>query len=62
WVQGEYVRLDRWDGYVPRDEPPNGRAGKKIAYFDHLEFHIVTEVAARVNGVMVSRPVNITMD
>ena len=51
WVPGEYVRLDRWDGYVPRDEPPNGRAGKKIAYFDHLEFHIVKEVAARVNGI-----------
>jgi peptide/nickel transport system substrate-binding protein len=51
WIQGEYIRLDRWDGYVPRDEPPNGRAGKKIAYLDHLEFHIVTEVAARVNGI-----------
>jgi peptide/nickel transport system substrate-binding protein len=51
WVQGEYVRLDRWDKYVPRKEPANGRAGKKIAYFDTLEFHIVTEVAARVNGI-----------
>jgi peptide/nickel transport system substrate-binding protein len=51
WVQGEYIRLDRWDKYVPRKEPANGRAGKQIAYFDNLEFHIVTEVAARVNGV-----------
>jgi len=51
WVQGEYVRLDRWKGYVPRNEPPNGRAGKKIAYFDHAEFHIVKEAAARINGV-----------
>jgi len=48
---GEYVRLDRWKGYVPRNEPPNGRAGKKIAYFDHAEFHIVKEAAARINGV-----------
>jgi peptide/nickel transport system substrate-binding protein len=52
WVQGEFVRLDRWDGYVPRKEPPNGRAGEKIAYFDHVEFHIMEETAARVNGVM----------
>lgn len=51
WVQGEYVSLDRWEGYVPRNEPPNGRAGKKIAYFDRAEFHIVKEEAARTNGV-----------
>ena len=51
WVQGEYVSLDRWEGYVPRNEPPNGRAGKKIAYLDHAEFHIVKEDAARINGV-----------
>jgi peptide/nickel transport system substrate-binding protein len=51
WVQGEYVRLDRYEGYVPRTEAPNGRAGKKVSYFDHVEFHIVKEVAALVNGV-----------
>jgi len=51
WVQGEYVSLDRWEGYVPRNEPPNGRAGKKIAYLDKAEFHIVKEDAARINGV-----------
>ena len=51
WVQGEYVSLARWEGYVPRNEPPNGRAGKKIAYFDRAEFHIVKEEAARTNGV-----------
>jgi peptide/nickel transport system substrate-binding protein len=51
WVQGEYIRLDRFDGYVPRKEPPNGRAGKKVSYFDHVEFHVVQEVAAAVNGV-----------
>ena len=51
WVQGEYVSLVRWEGYVPRNEPPNGRAGKKIAYFDRAEFHIVKEDAARTNGV-----------
>ena len=51
WVQGEYVRLERWDGYVPRNEPPNARAGKKVAYFDAAEFHIVKETAARIDGV-----------
>jgi len=51
WVQGEYVSLDRWEGYVPRNEPPNGRAGKKIAYLDRAQFHIVKEEAARTNGV-----------
>ena len=51
WVQGEYISLDRWEGYVPRNEPPNGRAGKKVAYLERAEFHIVKENAARTNGV-----------
>lgn len=52
-VQGEYVRLERWDGYVPRSEPANGRAGGKITYFDNVEFYIVPELQARITGVQL---------
>ena len=51
WVQGEYVEFERWEKYLPRKEEPNGKAGKKTAYIDKLQFHVVTETAARYNGV-----------
>lgn len=53
-AQGEYVRFKRWEGYIPRSEPANGRAGEKIAYFDKVEFQIVSEEQARITGIQLS--------
>jgi len=51
WEPGVYVRLDRYDGYKPREETPYNRAGRRIAYFDHVEFLTVPETEARIAGV-----------
>lgn len=51
WREGQHVRLARFDGFVPRDEEPNGLGGRKIAYLDEIIFQGVTEGSVRVFGI-----------
>jgi len=46
-----HLRLQRWDKYVTREEPPNGLGGKRVAYFDTLMFIPVPEASVRADGV-----------
>lgn len=46
-----YIRLKRFEDYVPRDEPPNGYGGRKVAYFDEILMIPVPEQAQRVTMV-----------
>jgi peptide/nickel transport system substrate-binding protein len=46
-----YIRLERFDGFVSRDEPINGYAGRKDAWVDMIEYIPVPDVAARVAGL-----------
>jgi peptide/nickel transport system substrate-binding protein len=46
-----YIRLERFDDYISRDEPINGYAGAKHAWVDQIEFIPVPDVAARVAGL-----------
>src|SRR5690606_36539557 len=46
-----YLRLERFDGYVSREEPTNGYAGAKHAWVDQIEYIPVPDVAARVAGL-----------
>ena len=46
-----YIRLERFDDYVSRDEPINGYAGAKNAWLDTIEYIPVPDVAARVAGL-----------
>jgi peptide/nickel transport system substrate-binding protein len=36
WVSGSRAVYERFDGYVPRDEPPSGTAGGKRVYVDRV--------------------------
>ncbi len=51
WRAGDYILLERFEDYVPSGLPASGFAGKKVAYFDQLQFSAVTEPNARVIGV-----------
>ncbi len=51
WTSDYRIRLERFDGYVARDDDPSGWAGRKVAYLDALEFYTVTEDFARQVGV-----------
>lgn len=53
-VSGDKVVFDRNPDYVPRQEPPNGLAGGRVANVDRVVWHIIpdaaTAVAALQNG------------
>lgn len=54
WVQDQYVKLERFDDYVPygtEGEPMDGWAGYKAAPTKTLEFDIVPEATTREAGL-----------
>ncbi len=51
WKAGDYILLERFDKYSAVDTPASGFAGKKVAYFDKLQFFFVPEDNARLVGV-----------
>ncbi|WP_019120366.1 ABC transporter substrate-binding protein [Brevibacillus massiliensis] len=51
WKQDQYIHLQKYDGYLPVDQPPSGRAGKKQALVNDLYFIPVTDAATRVAGI-----------
>jgi len=51
WRPNRYVELVRFDDYVARSEPGDGYAGKRVAYFDKVQFIPVPDVGTRVSGV-----------
>ena len=48
----QYIRLARYDGYAPRDEPADGQTGKKVAYLDELRLIPVPDASVRLNGLV----------
>jgi peptide/nickel transport system substrate-binding protein len=51
YVSGSRVTYARFEGYVPRDEPPSGAAGGKVANFDRVEWHIIPDAATAVSAL-----------
>ncbi len=51
WVPNRYVKLVRFEDYVPIAEPADGYAGAKIAYFDAIMIHPVSAENTRFAGV-----------
>jgi peptide/nickel transport system substrate-binding protein len=54
YVSGSRVAYEKFEGYVPRQEPPSWAAGGKVAYFPRIEWNIIpdsaTAAAALQNG------------
>jgi len=48
----QYIRFVRYDGYVPREEEPDGAAGRKVAYLDQIEFVPVPDASVRADGLI----------
>mgnify|MGYP000754855546 CR=1 FL=1 len=46
WRQGEFVELEKYDGYKPRSEPRDGYAGARVAEVDKVRFVIIPDNAA----------------
>ena len=45
WTPGALAAYARFEGYVPRQEPPDFTAGGKMAYFDRIEWNIIPDSA-----------------
>jgi peptide/nickel transport system substrate-binding protein len=45
WVSGAHAGYARFDGYVPRQEPPSFYAGGKVAHFERVEWIVQPDPA-----------------
>jgi peptide/nickel transport system substrate-binding protein len=48
WKPGRHLILERFNGYRPRQEQPNGLAGGKVVYVDRIELLEVPDEATQV--------------
>jgi peptide/nickel transport system substrate-binding protein len=51
YVSGSRVAYARFEGYVPRNEPPSGTAGGKIVNFDRVEWLVIPDAATAVSAL-----------
>ena len=55
-VSGAFYAYERFDGYVPRNEPASSTAGGKVAFIPRIEWHVIgdsaTAAAALQSGEM----------
>lgn len=51
WRRGQYVLLERFDEYVPRDEAPAGYGGARVPYLNQIKIMFVAEPSVRAVGV-----------
>ncbi len=49
---GSRVVYERFDGYVPRSEPPDWASGGKVAHFKRIEWHVIPDPATAANALM----------
>jgi peptide/nickel transport system substrate-binding protein len=51
WTPGALAAYGKFDGYVPRQEPADFTAGGKMAYFDRVEWNIITDPATSAAAI-----------
>jgi peptide/nickel transport system substrate-binding protein len=49
---GSRVVYEKFDAYVPRDEPPDWASGGKVAHFQRIEWHVIPDPATAANALM----------
>lgn len=52
WVTDSAVKMARFEDYSAREEPTNGRGGKRHAYADEIHFVPVPDPTTRLNGLI----------
>ena len=53
WAPGDYISIVRFDDYTSHDDPADGYAGKRTAYFDEIRLLPVKEMGTRLSGLEV---------
>jgi peptide/nickel transport system substrate-binding protein len=49
---GSFAVMARFDGYVPRDEAPNGTSGGRKALLDRVEWHAIPDPATAAGALL----------
>jgi peptide/nickel transport system substrate-binding protein len=62
WKKGEYVLVERFDGYKPRAEPKNGFAGSRQTYLDRVRWLVIPDDAARKAALSAGQIDVVTVD
>jgi len=52
WVPGSVVVFERFEDYVPRNEPPSMAAGGKVAHFDRVELLYIPDTATAIDALI----------
>ena len=52
WVPGSKVVYEKFDDYAPREEPPSGAAGGKVAHVDRIEWLYFPDASTAMNALM----------
>lgn len=52
WVRDSVITLVRNENYTPREEPSDGRGGKRHAYVDEIHLIPVPDANTRLNGLI----------
>jgi peptide/nickel transport system substrate-binding protein len=61
WRQGEFIELEKYDGYKPRSEPRDGYAGARVAEADTVRFVIIPDGSA-AKAALLSGSVDVYPD
>lgn len=52
WVPGSIVVFEKFEDYLPRDEPASMAAGGKVAHFDRVELVYIPDTATAINALI----------
>lgn len=52
WVPGAKTVYEKFEDYVPRDEPASMAAGGKVAHFDRVEFIYIPDASTSVDALI----------
>ena len=55
WVSGSRAAYARFEGYAPREEPPDGTAGGKRALLDRVEWHVIPDPATAMGALQTGQ-------
>ena len=51
-MPGSVVVFERFEDYVPRNEPPSMAAGGKVAHFDRVELLYIPDTATAIDALI----------
>lgn len=54
-VQGSHFAWDRFDGYVPRDEPPDNTAGGKVVHVPGVEWTVIPDAQTAMGALVTGQ-------